>query len=84
MWFISKVYAGRMWIIGGFDNAHGANLGDVWYTEDGEHWQQFVAENGFSPRHEPTCYVYDNSLCVVAGNSWPLMNDVWRLTLPKR
>jgi len=83
MWFISKVYAGRMWIIGGFDNAHGANLGDVWHTKDGEHWQQFVAENGFSPRHEPTCYVYDNSLWVVAGNSWPLLNDVWRLTLPK-
>jgi hypothetical protein len=34
----------------------------------------------FSPRHEPTVYVYKGSVWVVAGNSWPLMNDVWRLT----
>lgn len=81
MWFISKAYAGKMWIIGGFDNAHGANLGDVWYTEDGTNWHEFVAERTFSPRHEPTCYVFDDSLWVVAGNSWPLMNDVWRLPL---
>jgi len=83
MWVVSKVYAGRMWLIGGFDNVHGANLGDVWYTEDGATWREFRSEKSFSPRHEPTCYVYDNSLWVVAGNSWPLMNDVWRLTLPE-
>ena len=83
MWFISKVYADRMWIIGGFDNVNGANLGDVWYTEDGTSWHQFISEKAFSPRHEPTCYVYDRSLWVVAGNSWPLRNDVWRLTLPQ-
>ncbi|MBM4046847.1 MAG: hypothetical protein FJ279_17210 [Planctomycetes bacterium] len=82
MWFISKVYAGKMWIIGGFDNRNGRNFGDVWHTEDGVNWQEFVSETKFSPRHEPTCYVFDNSLWVVAGNSWPLMNDVWRLTLP--
>jgi len=83
MWFVSKVYAGKMWIIGGFDNVHGANFGDVWYTEDGASWHQFVDGEAWSPRHEPTCYVYDNSLWVVAGNSWPLMNDAWRLTLPE-
>jgi len=81
MWFISQVYAGRMWIIGGYDNVHHRNLGDVWYTEDGKNWHEFVSEPAFSPRHEPTCYVYDNSLWVVAGNSWPVQNDVWRLTL---
>ena len=83
MWFISKVYAGRMWIVGGFDNVHGANFGDAWCTPDGTNWRQFVAAESFSPRHEPTCYVYDGSLWVVAGNSWPLLNDVWRLTLPQ-
>lgn len=81
MWFIAKVYADRLWIIGGFDNVNGANLGDVWYTADGVDWRPFVSEKQFSPRHEPTCYVYDNSLWVVAGNSWPLLNDVWRLTV---
>ncbi len=83
MWFVSKIYANRMWIIGGFDNVHSKNFSDAWYTEDGKSWHQLASRTLFSPRHEPTCYVYDNSLWVVAGNSWPLMNDVWRLTLPE-
>jgi len=84
MWVIAKVYADQMWVIGGFDNVNGANLGDVWYTEDGTNWHQLISEGAsFSPRHEPTGYVYDRSLWVVAGNSWPLRNDVWRLTLPQ-
>ena len=82
MWFISKVYAGRLWIIGGYDNANSVNLGDVWYTEDGREWHEFKPDTRFSPRHESTCYVFRNSLWVVAGNTWPVVNDVWRLTLP--
>jgi hypothetical protein len=81
MWFVAEAYAGRLWIIGGFDNVHGANFGDVWYTQDGREWCQFESPTSFSPRHEPTTYVYKGGLWVVAGNSWPLMNDVWRLVL---
>lgn len=81
-WFIAKVYAGKMWIIGGHDNVHSRNFGDVWHSEDGATWSRFTSAPQFSPRHEPTCYVYKNSLWVVAGNAWPLQNDVWRLTLP--
>ena len=83
MWFIARAYAGRLWIIGGYDNVNSRNLGDVWYTEDGKTWHEFKAKTVFSPRHEPTVYVYDNSLWVVAGNHWPVQNDVWRLTLPE-
>jgi hypothetical protein len=82
MWFISKVYKNKMWIIGGYDNVHHANLSDVWFSEDGVNWHKFVSERRFSARHEPTCYVFDGSLWVVAGNSWPVQNDVWRSTLP--
>lgn len=82
MWFISKVYDGKMWIIGGYDNANYKNFSDVWYSTDGVTWEEFVSETRFEDRHEPTCYVYDNSLWVVAGNTWPVVNDVWRLTLP--
>ncbi|HOZ45773.1 MAG TPA: hypothetical protein PLO37_08235 [Candidatus Hydrogenedentes bacterium] len=81
MWFVAKVYADRLWIIGGFDNVHGANLGDVWYTADGRTWHEYRAATGFTARHEPTCYVHDGSLWVVAGNTWPVVNDAWRLTL---
>lgn len=82
MWFIPKVYAGRLWIIGGCDNVNYVNLGDVWYTENGRDWHEFKPDTRFSPRHESTCYVFRNSLWVVAGNTWPVVNDVWRLTLP--
>jgi hypothetical protein len=82
-WFISKVYAGKMWIIGGYDNRNEKNLGDVWYTEDGITWDELKSDPTFSDRHEPTCYVFDGSLWVVAGNSWPVKNDVWKLTLPE-
>lgn len=80
-WFIGREFAGRLWIIGGFDNRNSANLGDVWYTEDGRTWLEFKVDTVFTPRHEPTVYVFDNSLWVVAGNCWPLVNDVWRLRL---
>jgi hypothetical protein len=53
----------------------------VWYTVDGAAWQDLSSATRFTPRHEPTCYVFDNSLWVVAGNTWPVRNDVWRLTL---
>ena len=83
MWTISKVYDGRMWLIGGYDNVNSTNLGDVWTSADGVEWQQFVSEPQWKARHESTCYVFDGSLWVVAGNTWPVVNDVWRLTLPQ-
>lgn len=83
MWTISKVYAGRIWLIGGYDNVNSKNLGDVWYTADGKTWHQFVSEPQWKARHESTCYVFKGSLWVVAGNTWPVVNDVWKLTLPQ-
>lgn len=83
MWSVAKVYKDRLWIIGGFDNVHGANLGDVWMTRDGVSWEELKSSGEtWSPRHEPTCYVFQDSLWVVAGNAWPLMNDVWRINEP--
>jgi hypothetical protein len=82
MWIGSQTYAGKMWILGGFDNVHHLNFSDVWTSTDGQHWERSAKKPGFSARHEPTCYVYAGSLWLVAGNSWPVLNDVWRLTLP--
>ncbi|NCO40193.1 MAG: hypothetical protein COZ06_35640 [Armatimonadetes bacterium CG_4_10_14_3_um_filter_66_18] len=70
-----------IWIIGGFSNRKSLNCAEAWYTKDGATWQQLLPKPPWSPRHEPTCYVFDDSLWVVAGNSWPLMNDVWRVSV---
>jgi hypothetical protein len=83
MWFVSQVYAGKLWIIGGFSNRKSVNFAEVWYTEDGKTWHEYRSAAMFSPRHEVTPYVFNGSLWVVDGNMWPLMNDVWRLTLPE-
>ena len=83
MWFVAKVYAGKLWIIGGFSNRKSVNFAEAWHTEDGKTWQEYRSVPMFSPRHEVTPYVFDGSLWVVGGNMWPLMNDVWRLTLPE-
>lgn len=79
LWFVSETFAGRLWIIGGFSNRESINYAECWYTEDGQAWQRFAPEPHWSPRHEPTTYVFQDALWVVAGNSWPLMNDVWKL-----
>jgi len=82
-WCVAAVYAGRLWLIGGYHNAGANNLGDVWTTTDGRDWRPFESPTRFAPRHEVTPYVFNGSLWVVAGNTWPVVNDVWRLTLPE-
>ena len=83
MWVVTEVYAGKLWIMGGFSNRKRINFAEAWYTEDGVTWQEYKSDPMFSPRHEASHYVYKGSLWVVAGNSWPLVNDVWKLTLPE-
>ena len=82
MWTVAEVYAGKLWIIGGFSNRDDVNFAEAWHTQDGVTWQPCVSDPMFSPRHEVSPYVYEGSLWVVAGNAWPLTNDAWKLTLP--
>ena len=81
MWCVAEVYAGELWVIGGFSNREDINFAEAWHTRDGSSWGNHRSEPMFSARHEVTPYVHDGSLWVVAGNSWPLTNDAWRLTL---
>lgn len=82
MWFIAREYAGKLWILGGFSNRESKNLAECWTTTDGVQWEEYKSDPMWSPRHEPTIYVYEGSLWLAAGNMWPLMNDVWRMSLP--
>jgi len=83
MWVPAITYAGYLWIVGGYDNVNSQNLGDIWYTRDGSTWYQYVSEPSPEARHASSLFVYDDSLWVVAGNTWPVVNDVWRLTIPQ-
>jgi len=83
-WFGVAAFRDRLWVIGGYDNVNGANLNDVWHSADGLTWHRFEADTVFAPRHEPTIYVDKDRLLVVAGNTWPVVNDVWALTLGPR
>jgi len=79
---VAEVYGGRLWMIGGFSNRQSVNFAQAWHTRDGESWEQGVSDPMFSPRHEVSPYVFEDSLWVVGGNAWPLTNDVWKLTWP--
>jgi hypothetical protein len=56
-------------------------LGDIWYSSDGLNWREFTAERQFSARLEPSLLRFAGSLWIAAGNSWPVRNDVWRITV---
>lgn len=83
MWVCGEVYRDHMFIIGGYDNRNEANFGDIWYSADGVTWHELPTPEGYKGRHEVSPYVFQDSLWVVAGNTWPVVNDVWRLTIPE-
>ena len=80
MWFPAQSYAGRLWVMAGYDNDAYENLGDTWYTTDGINWQQLnQPEASWTQRHFPSTWVFNNHLWIGAGNAWPVDNDVWKL-----
>jgi len=83
IWNSSLVYKNRLWLFGGFRaEPTWNNFEDVWYSADGRDWGELKTEDIWTPRHEISTYVFDDKLWVVAGNAWPLMNDVWYLEIP--
>ena len=82
IWSNAVSYRGRLWVFGGFRaEPEWTNLNDVWYSTDGTRWERLETETVWSPRHEVSAYVYAGGLWVIGGNSWPLMNDAWRLEI---
>jgi len=77
MWSAAQAYEGKLHLVGGYSNRNHTNFKDVWTTTDGLTWQPQPVK--WSARHEPTVIEYRGSLWLTGGNSWPLMNDVWKL-----
>lgn len=82
IWSSCATYRDRMWLLGGFRaQPTWNNFDDVWYSADGENWSRLETDDVWEPRHEISALVFDDGLWVIAGNAWPLMNDVWRLDI---
>lgn len=82
IWFSAVVYRDRMWLLGGWSDNPSKNWNDVWSTADGKTWEQLKTATIWSPRHETSAWVFNDSVWLAAGNPWPVVNEVWRLTLP--
>jgi hypothetical protein len=82
IWFSANVYRNQMWVLGGWSNNPSKNWNDVWHTKDGKHWTPLNTPTIWPPRHEQSTFVFQDQLWLATGNAWPLVGDVWRLSLP--
>jgi Kelch motif/Galactose oxidase, central domain len=78
-------FNGRMWVVGGIDNATRYN--DVWSSADGVNWVLEQANAAFSPRSQHTMVAFNNALWLFAGSATPAgtapsfgLQDAWRST----
>lgn len=73
-------FDGRLWVLEGYDGEGGdartGNRNDVWYSADGEHWEELPG-TPWAKRHAASVFVFDNALWIVAGNN--MESDVWKL-----
>ena len=81
VWHKAVVYNGKLWMLGGFSNVDAENLNDVWVTEDGINWTEMKFDKIWAPRHELSTCIFQDNLYIIAGNTWPVVNDVWKLML---
>jgi hypothetical protein len=82
---LSLVYNNRMWVIGGWgvpansSSGKGMMLNDVWYSSDGNQWNEATASTTFPPRTGATAITYANKMWIIGGEnaSGIPLNDVW-------
>ncbi len=103
-WFSSIVYRNRVWVLGGFHTSTSPtadrhlNFSDVWYSKDGENWNQMKSEPIWSARHAHSTLVFEDKIWVVGGkrdvlnlkaptanieHDKALVSEVWSLHIPE-
>ena len=74
------VFDDKLWMMEGQHVPGSKNDGcasaDVWFSADGEHWQELPAIP-WARRHAASVFVFQNALWMVAGNY--MGRDVWKL-----
>ena len=81
LWFSLLVYKDHLFLLGGWADFPSRNMNDVWYTSNGKNWTQLQSETIWSERHEISTYVFNNKMWVMAGNAWPILNDIWNVEI---
>ena len=72
------VFDSKMWVIGG-TLGNGTHYDDVWYSENGENWNESPRLGPwFSARRAHASVVFDNKIWVIGGfNGTTEFNDIW-------
>ena len=91
LWFSSVTYRDRMWILGGWPEEatprRPLNLRDVWYSRDGEDWEELKSEGAWTARHAHSTFVFQDKIWVAGGcagaGPQPLSSEVWSLHVPE-
>ena len=89
IWAAAVVYRDRMWLLGGHgrtepnDPGTAFNLNDVWTSTDGVRWTKILSPDIWTPRHEMSAWVLNDTIVVAAGfDGSQLKSEVWTLRLP--
>ena len=71
------VFAGKMWMMGGFDGKNYYN--DVLNSSDGAKWHHVTEKAPWSARGNPSVFVFNNRMWLLAGGiiDGAASNDVW-------
>jgi hypothetical protein len=73
----AAVYAGRIWVSGGYVEGLGA-ANDVWYTKDGTEWKQATESADFVGRIGHQMVNFKGRLWILGGtDNQVARNDIW-------
>ena len=72
----TAAWDGKLWVLGGQrgvadhpdEVGTDGNRNDVWYSEDGEHWEE-LPDTPWSRRHACSVHVHGDTLFLTAGNA---------------
>src|SRR5215470_7186818 len=82
----AEVFAGHLWIYGGWQGTSTNALNDIWYSTDGKTWTRQTEHAPWAPRG-PRTIVYKDKLWIFSGkhtggaDNWG--GDIWTMTLSR-
>ena len=72
--FDGMSHNGRIYVMGGWNG--GSRLGDVWWSEDGQTWNEATSSAGWI-RNAFSAASHNGRMYMTGGNTGPFNNDVW-------